>query len=149
MNLMSEETERLEITPSLSIPMEELSFHFSRAGGPGGQHVNTSETRVELRFDVRRSPSLSEWQRERILERLGTYIDSDGVLHLFAASRRSQRQNRQEVIERFQKLLAQALRPRRPRLPTQPHPAARERRLTAKRRRSEIKRLRRLPPDEL
>lgn len=147
--MMKDANERVIINPSLSIPMEELSFHFSRAGGPGGQHVNTSETRVELRFDVRRSPSLSEWQRERILERLGSYIDSDGVLHLFAASRRSQRQNRQEVVERFQRLLAQALRPRRPRLPTQPDAAARERRLEAKRRRSQIKRLRRLPPDEL
>lgn len=145
---MGEEGSQLKITSSLSIPMEELSFHFSRAGGPGGQHVNTSETRVELRFDVRSSPSLSEWQRQRILEHLKSYIDFEGVLHLFAASRRSQLQNRQEAIERFRGLLVQALRPRRPRRPTLPDARARERRLEAKRRRSEIKRLRRLPQDE-
>lgn len=145
---MGEEGGQLKITPSLSIPMEELSFHFSRAGGPGGQHVNTSETRVELRFDVRSSPSLSEWQRQRILEHLKSYIDSEGVLHLFAASRRSQLQNRQEAIERLRGLLVQALRPRRPRRPTRPDARARERRLEAKRRRSEIKRLRRFPQDE-
>ncbi|MGQ9668362.1 MAG: alternative ribosome rescue aminoacyl-tRNA hydrolase ArfB [Anaerolineae bacterium] len=145
---MGEESDQLKITPSLSIPMEELSFHFSRAGGPGGQHVNTSETRVELRFDVRSSPSLSEWQRQRILEHLKSYIDSEGVLHLFATSRRSQMQNRQKAIERLRGLLVQALRPRRPRLPTQPDARSRERRLEAKRRRSAIKRLRRLPLDE-
>jgi len=132
----------IEITPTLSIPLDELKFRFSRAGGPGGQHVNKSETRVELSFDVANSPSLTEWQRQRILEKLAGQIDSAGVLHLVASSERSQLRNREEVIERFRRLLAAALRPRARRIPTRPTAASRERRLAKKHRRSEIKKWR-------
>jgi ribosome-associated protein len=130
---------RIQITPALSLPLDELSFRFSRAGGPGGQNVNKTETRVELLFDVARSPSLSDWQRARIRERLAGHIDSDGVLHLVASSERSQLRNRQEVVERFRTLLAGALRPVHHRRPTKPTGASRERRLAGKARRSEIK----------
>ena len=133
---------RLLITPALSIPLEELDFRFSRAGGPGGQHVNKTETRVELLFDVARSPSLSEWQRERLLARLAGHIDADGMLHLVASSERSQLRNREEVTARFVALLAGALRTQKRRRPTKPTAAARERRLAGKSRRSEIKRQR-------
>lgn len=130
---------RLPITAALSIPLDELSFRFSRAGGPGGQSVNRSESRVELTFDVAGSPSLSDWQRERIVERLAGQIDSNGILHLFSSSERSQLRNRQDVVERFQALLKDALRPRRRRRPTRPTAASRERRLQQKRRRADAK----------
>jgi ribosome-associated protein len=124
----------------LEIPLAELTFRFSRSGGPGGQHVNRSETRVELLFDVARSPSLSEAQREQLLRNLAPYLDRRGVLHLVSGASRSQHENRQEVVRRFVRLLQQGLRRRRRRVPTRPHPASVARRLEAKRRRSLLKR---------
>ncbi len=131
------------------IPPEELRFRFSRSGGPGGQHVNRVETRVELLFDVLRSPSLSPLEKAQLLERLKGYIDKDGVLHLIASSSRSQWQNRQEAITRFQELLVWALRPRKARRPTRPSRTAQERRLRAKRARSMRKQSRREPELEM
>lgn len=139
--------ERLYITNSLAIPESELSFRFSRAGGPGGQHVNRSATQVELLFDVAHSPSLSEEQRARILAALANRVDREGVLHLFSSGTRSQYQNRQEVVARFQGLLRRALHVPRARHPTRPSRAARERRLESKRRRAEIKQRRRVPSE--
>ncbi len=133
----------LTIAHDLVIPMSELNFRFSRSSGPGGQHVNRSETRVELLFNVAQSPSLSDTQRERLLSRLGNHIDAEGTLHLFSSLTRSQLANREDVVARFQALLRAALRQRRHRLPTQPTAAGRERRLRAKRERSEIKQSRR------
>jgi ribosome-associated protein len=135
--------ETIQISSRTSIPLQELDFRFSRSGGPGGQHANRSETRVELLFDVGRSPSLSDSQRERVMARLGHLIDKDGVLHLSSDSTRSQHQNREEVIARLEKLLRQALRPRKKRRPTRPSRAAREKRLEKKRRQSAKKRDRR------
>lgn len=132
----------LEITSELAIPRDELQLRFARSGGPGGQNVNRTSTRVELLFDVAGSPSLSEHQRVLILSRLGGYIDGQGVLHLFSQATRSQWQNRQEVTERFRELLAGALRVRRPRRATRPSAAARERRLRKKRLRADKKRWR-------
>ncbi len=129
----------LEIMPSLCIPVSELSYRFSRAGGPGGQHVNKSATQVELLFDVDHSPSLSEEQRARIRSALGKRIDQQGVLHLFSSGTRSQLQNREEAIARFQAMLRHALRVQRQRHPTRPSQAARQRRVESKRRRSEVK----------
>ncbi|MDH7485674.1 MAG: alternative ribosome rescue aminoacyl-tRNA hydrolase ArfB [Anaerolineae bacterium] len=131
------------ITGQLAIPLAELEFRFSRSGGPGGQHVNRSATRVELRFDVARSPSLSEEQRQRVLERLAGRLDSEGVLRVVAESERSQWRNRQEAVERFRMLLRQALHIPRRRRRTGLPAWAKERRLAEKRRRSEIKRDRR------
>jgi len=143
---MSEKA-RVPITNSLAIPEGELRFRFSRSGGPGGQHVNRSATQVELLFDVAHSPSLSEEQRERIQHALRTRIDRSGVLHLFSSGTRSQLENRQQAIRRFQALLRRALHAPRPRHPTRPTAAARERRLAAKRRRSQAKAERRHVPE--
>jgi ribosome-associated protein len=132
----------LRIDDQLSIPQHELAFRFSRSSGPGGQHVQKSSTRVELLFDVANSPSLTDKQRQRIHKRLANYIDSDGTLHLTAQSERSQWRNRQEVVQRFQNLLRDALKRRKRRKATRPTAASKERRLREKRRRSEIKRSR-------
>jgi len=135
--------EILPITDQLAVPLSELRFRFSRSGGPGGQHVNRTATRVELLFDVAHSLSLTEEQRQRLLKRLAGRIDSEGILRVAAQSERSQLRNRQEAIERLQTLLRQALyipkRRRRSRVPRW----ARERRLAEKRRHSEAKRYRR------
>ncbi len=130
------------ITQKLKIPLSELDMQFSRSGGPGGQNVNRRETRVELLFDVGRSPSLSEAQRSRLLQRLANQIDSSGILHIVAQTYRSQLRNREEALERFVRLLRGALRKRRRRVPTQVPPQVTEWRLTGKRQRSETKRLR-------
>jgi ribosome-associated protein len=132
----------------VAIPLEELRFEFIRSSGPGGQHVNKAATQVELRFDVARSPSLTEDQKRRIAEALGSYVSGDGVLRLTCQSTRSQRRNREEAVERFVALLRRALHVPKPRKATRPTRAARERRLAAKRRRSALKRERRSQPDE-
>ena len=123
----------------LVIPVSELVFRFSRSSGPGGQHVNRSESRVELLFDVRTSPSLSDDQRQRLLQRLRTQLDKDGVLHVVSSETRSQLENRMRSLARFQTLLTNALRRRKRRIPTTPSAAARERRLSFKRARSRVK----------
>jgi ribosome-associated protein len=133
----------MRITDTVSIPMSELQFRFARSSGPGGQHVNRSATQVELLFDVANSPSLSEAQRRRVLRKLKSRIDKEGVLHLVSQETRSQYRNREEVVERFQELMRGALRVPKRRRPTRPSRAARERRLEEKRRRSEKKRRRR------
>lgn len=133
----------LQIDDSLSIPLKEIAFRYARSSGPGGQHVQRTETKVELLFDVANSPSLTDEQRRLILQRLANRVDGDGVLHLTSQMGRSQFDNRQEAIRRFGELLAGALKPEKPRKPTKPSAAARQRRLEAKRRRAEIKRQRR------
>jgi len=135
---------QLIVNTRLSLPLAELRFRFTRSRGPGGQHVNTSATQVELTFDVAQSPSLSEVQRQMILSRLRNWIDSDGVLHVESQSTRSQLRNRQAAIARLQSLLRNALKPRKKRRPTQPTAASRERRIDNKKRRSAIKRARRI-----
>lgn len=131
------------INDSLRIPRAELSFRATRSGGPGGQHVNTSSTRIELTWNIVTSPSLTDAERARLLERLANRIDTEGVLRLVAAGSRSQARNREEVTERFRLVVAAALRVPKPRRKTRPSRAARERRLQEKRHRSEIKRRRR------
>ena len=139
----------LQITGTVAIPLSELRYQFSRSGGPGGQHVNRTETQVELTFDVRGTPSLNESQRARVLGKLGSAVDSRGVLHLTCQTTRSQSRNRAEVTERFQRLLRQALHVPRSRRATRPHRAAVERRLQEKRRAGMIKQeRRRQQPDE-
>ena len=134
--------EILEINEQVSIPRSELSFRFSRSGGPGGQHVQKSSTRVELLFDVANSPSLTEAQRSRVLKRLSGYVDKTGVLHLISQSERSQLRNREDVVSRFQAMMRQALKRRKRRRPTKPSAAAKERRLQRKHRRSQLKKSR-------
>ena len=135
--------ETIQVNARSKVPLGELEFRFSRSGGPGGQHANRSETRVELLFDVGRSPSLSDAQRAQIRARLGHLIDKEGVLHLSSDSSRSQHQNREEVIARLERLLREALRPRKKRRPTRPSRAAKEKRLEEKKRQSAKKRDRR------
>jgi ribosome-associated protein len=138
-----EASPRLTIDMTVSIPLDELRYRTTRSSGPGGQHINKSETQVELLFDVARSPSLTEAQRQRILLKLKNLIDQDGVLHLAAQSERSQLRNREIVTARFQDIVAAALRVPKKRRPTKPTAASKTRRLESKKRRGQIKRLRR------
>jgi len=138
----------LPVTDEVSIPRAELSFRASRAGGPGGQHVNTSSTRVELIWNVATSPSLSESQRQRVMEKLANRINAAGELILAEGGSRSQQQNREAVTRRLVDLVARALYRPPPRRRTRPTRASREKRLRAKKRRSELKHLRRpVDPD--
>ncbi len=131
----------------VSVPETELEVRTARSSGPGGQGVNTTESKVELRWDVARSAALDETQRARLLERLGSRLTDDGVLILTGQEHRSQHRNREAVLARFQALVGEALTPPRTRRRTRPTRAAKERRLRQKRRRSEVKRLRRPPED--
>jgi ribosome-associated protein len=143
------EEDTIHIDNKVSIPATEIDFRFSRSSGPGGQHAQKSSTRVELLFDVARSPSLTDEQRARVSKRLSSYLDVDGVLHLVSQSERSQWRNRQEVIERFRGLMHQALKRRKKRKRTRPTAASRERRLQRKKRRGQKKKLRRdVRPEE-
>lgn len=135
----------LTVTPSLRLPLAELEFRASRAGGPGGQHVNTSSTRVEVVWDVARSPALTEAQRTRLLARLSTRLDRTGRLRLVAATTRSQWRNREEVVARLRDVVAAALAVPKPRKRTKPSRAAKAARLEDKRRRSVRKAERRRP----
>lgn len=136
---------RIEITPGLSIPEDEFEFSAARAGGPGGQHVNTTSTAVSVVFDVACSLSLSGSQRARILEKLASRIDSRGRLRLTASDTRSQAANRELVLARLVALLAGALKRDKPRRPTRPGKAAKARRMDAKKIRGGHKALRRPP----
>jgi ribosome-associated protein len=133
----------LQVNESLAIPRGELSYRATRSGGPGGQHVNTSSTRVELAWHLEGSPSLDEEQRALLREKLSNRVNGEGVLQLAGSEHRSQHQNREAVTERFVELLRQALVVRAPRRKTRPTRASREARLQAKRRRSQVKQSRR------
>ena len=133
----------LRVNGWLLIPGSELHERFSRSSGPGGQSVNTADSRVELSFDVARSAALPEWARARITERLAGRL-AGGVLTVAASGQRSQLANRQGARARLAALLRDAAAPpRRPRVPTRPGRAANERRLEAKRNRAAVKRARR------
>jgi ribosome-associated protein len=136
------------INAHLSIPEAEVRFATSRSSGPGGQHVNKADTRVELRWNVQQSAVLTEVQRGRILEVLQSRINRQGELVLSSDTRRSQYRNRQEVQERFAALLRVALIPRKRRRPTRKPAVAHEERLRRKRRQADRKRQRRRPVDD-
>ena len=132
---------------SVLIPEAELSWRFSRSSGPGGQSVNTSDSRVELLFDVAGSQALGPLYRERALDRLAGRL-TDGVLSVAASEQRSQLRNREAAEARLVELLTQATAPpARPRRPTRPSRGSVERRLASKQRRSDVKRLRRSTDD--
>jgi ribosome-associated protein len=139
-------TRDLEIRRSLVIPGCEISEAASRAGGPGGQHVNKTSTRVTLRWNVRDSAALGAAQRARLLERLGPRLTRSGSLVVHAARSRSRAQNREAARSRLAEIVRDALRTTRHRVPTRPGKASRERRLTQKKQRSATKR-RRAAPD--
>jgi ribosome-associated protein len=132
----------------LTIPVEELDIRATRSGGPGGQHVNTSSTRVEVRWNVAETAILSAADRDRILEKLATRIDRNGVLRVVASARRSQLQNRERAIERLHELVNEALTRPKPRRKTKPSKAARETRLAEKKRRAKRKEQRRPVRDD-
>ncbi len=138
---------QINIHNRLSIPEHELRFKFSKSSGPGGQHVNKAATKVELLFDVQNSPSLTESQRNRIAKKLEKRISAEGILRIEVQDTRSQVKNRQKAIERFQKLISEALRKPKRRIPTKPGEAAKEKRISEKKQRSEIKKYRKPPPD--
>jgi ribosome-associated protein len=133
------EGESIRVTRSLSLPLSEIELRFSRSSGPGGQHAQKTETRVEALFDVEASEALSARQKQRVLRKAGP------VLRAVAQDERSQARNRELAVERLVDELGEALRVPRRRVPTKPTAQSRERRLEAKRRRSELKRLRRKP----
>jgi len=131
----------IRVTRSVSIPRSEIELRFSRSSGPGGQHAQKSDTRVEAVFDVERSVGLTETQKRRVVSRAGP------VLRAVAQDERSQWRNRELATERLVEELREALRVPRPRHKTKPTKASVEKRLEKKRRRSDVKRLRRPPPD--
>jgi ribosome-associated protein len=134
----------LRVNGWLVIPGSELRERFSRSSGPGGQSVNTADSRVELSFDVGRSVALPEWARDRVTERLAGRL-AGGVLTVAASEQRSQLANRQGARARLASLLGDAVAPpQRPRVPTRPGRGANERRLEGKRQRSAVKRGRRV-----
>src|SRR5215210_4209300 len=125
--------ESIQVTRTVSIPVSEIELRFSRSSGPGGQHAQKTETRVEAVFDVEASPSLTPVQKSRVARRAGT------VLRAVAQDERSQARNRELAIERLVEALREALKVERRRRPTKPSREARERRLQEKRRRAEVK----------
>jgi len=131
--------ESIRVTRTVTIPVSEIELRFSRSSGPGGQHAQKSETRVEATFDVEASTALTDTQKARVRRRAGP------VLRAVAQDERSQARNRELAVERLVASLRDALRVERRRRPTKPTAASRERRLEQKRRRSETKQLRRRP----
>lgn len=139
---MADDPGRLRVSSTLVIPLGELTWRFSRSGGPGGQHANTSDTRAEVRFDVAGSPSLGPRQRARLRERLGDEV------RVVASDERSQARNRELALSRLADRLAEGLRVDSPRRATKPTKASVRRRLEDKRRQASRKADRRRPPPD-
>ena len=144
---MSDEV-AVAINDTLWIPRAELTFRATRSGGPGGQHVNTSSTRVELVWDVDASPSLSDEERALIRAKLANRISGEGTLLLAASEHRSQHQNKEAVTVRFAELVRGALVVPKKRKKTRPPRGAAEARLRAKKQRSQVKKMRSGPIEE-
>jgi ribosome-associated protein len=136
------------VTGRLAIDPAEIHESFVRAAGPGGQHVNTTSTAVQLRFDVRQSPSLPDDVRARLERLAGNRLTRDGVLVLMAQGERSQKRNREEALARLVALVRAAARPPVKRKPTKPTKGSKQRRLDSKKRHGALKSLRRGHPDD-
>jgi len=133
----------LKITPSIQIDEQEIEYLFIRSPGPGGQNVNKVSSAVQLRFNAQGSPSLPEDVKKRLVRLAGKRMTSNGILIIEARQYRSQDQNRQAALERLKRIIRQALEPPKPHYKTKPTRASVTRRLESKRKRGEIKRLRR------
>ena len=133
----------LVVNERLSIPRHELTARASRAGGAGGQHVNTSSTRIEILWNVRTSMALDDETRARLVERLATRIDGEGSIRVVASDRRSQRQNRESAEGRLVELVRKALVVPKKRRATKPSRASKEKRISEKKKRGETKAARR------
>ena len=133
----------IEITPSIQINEQEIEFVFIRSPGPGGQNVNKVSSAVQLRFNAQESPSIPAEVKQRLIRLAGRRMTSEGTLIIEARQYRSQEQNRQAAMLRLVRLIQQAAEPPKPRYKTRPTRASVQRRLETKRKRSEIKRLRR------
>ena len=138
----------LAIAEGVEIPDDELTFTASRSGGPGGQHVNKTESKVALRFDVAHSPSLTPEVRQRLLTALGPRVAADGTVRVVCQASRSQFANRKTAEARLEALLAKALVPVAPRVATKVPRAEKRRRIDSKKRRGGIKRARGIPDDD-
>jgi len=138
----------IRITDQVDLDPEEIEETFLRAGGPGGQNVNKVSTAVQLRFDIRHSPSLPETLRSRAERLAGSRLTKEGVIVITAARFRSQERNREDALARLVELLQRAAARPRPRRATRPTRAAKERRLKSKTERGSIKKLRQRPPRE-
>jgi ribosome-associated protein len=133
----------IQITPYITLDEEELQFEFSRASGPGGQHINKVETAVQLRFNVKNSPSLPDYVRKQLLQMHDKRITTEGVLIISARRFRSQNQNRQDAVDRLIAIIKKAAAKPKLRYKTLPTPVSKRRRLEYKRRRGAKKKLRR------
>jgi ribosome-associated protein len=138
----------LVVNDTVIIPLTELQVRATRSGGPGGQHVNTSSTRVEIVWNARRSAALDAAQRAQLMAAISSRLDSLGRVRVVASDTRSQRRNRELAEQRLADLVRKALKVRKPRKRTRPHRTAVERRLAEKKLHSSKKRERRIPPDD-
>jgi len=138
----------LTIADGIEIPDDELTFTASRSGGPGGQHVNKTSSRVTLRFDVVHAPCLPDAIRSRLLEVLGARVEADGTVRVVCQASRSQYANRKTAEKRLEALLASALVPVAPRVATKIPRAQKRRRIESKKRRGGIKRARSIPDED-
>lgn len=132
--------EDLSITQTVSIPASDLSWSFSRSGGPGGQHVNTADTRARLRFALSTTTALSEPVKARLRARCGAWLTLEGDLVLTCDTHRSRYRNVEEARERLAEAVRGSLAPPKPRRATRPSRASQQRRVTTKKQRSEVKR---------
>ncbi len=144
----SEQPDGIVVAPGVHIPAGELQVSAISGGGPGGQHVNKSATRVAIQWNVRTTRALREDQRERVLDKLASRLDSEGVIRIVAGEYRSQQQNRRAAFERLQQLVARALVVPRARRATKPTYGSVQERLSSKRQRSQTKQQRRRPLDD-
>jgi ribosome-associated protein len=140
-------TTHLQVSPTLFIPRSELQYRATRSGGPGGQHVNTSSTRIELLWDLNGSVAVDDEARARIRTKLAPRLDSEGMVRVVASDRRSQGQNKQAADERLAAVVRHALHVPKKRRATKPTRAAKEKRLSEKKKHSDKKRERREPGD--